>query len=389
MLAPATCILPRVVVLSFLSLLHAMEDSEPVVVSWDDGTLIVGYAGEAPSTVPAADSGNVSTHDAFVDFFETTTNIEAAVEAQEDRQQEDQQQEDQQQFRRHNGVGEGEGEDTPPSGVPEASSAAWWQRELFAAMELAIDLYEHTLAARVRWIEDRERWIEAREAALDARERRVEEREADEEEVSVEEAERLRSAVAALEAAGASSGDFRLTDAAAKLRAEASARAAAHALVQAHHSKANGPPSATRDIKAAELAVRDVVVRMCSSRTQPGNRTIFEANAQEAFGGSLGTEMRAALLLSYHKWHRTAGTHSNSSRRAYRPRRRHRRSHSAPPSTGGGRASGSLHTASGYAEACGGQPEAHDESGEAAEVRRAILQAIDDLREAGRTYDNV
>ena len=236
----------------------------------------------------------------------------------------------------------------------------------------------------MRWIEDRERWIEARDAALDARERRVEEREADEEEVSVEEAERLRSAVAALEAAGASSGDFRLTDAAAKLRAEASARAAAHALVQAHHSKANGPPSATRDIKAAELAVRDVVVRMCSSHTQPGNRTFFEANAQEAFGGSLGTEMRAALLLSYHKWHRTAGTLSNSSRRAYRPRRR--QSHSAPPSSGGGRASGSLHTASGYAEACGGQREARDESGEAAELRRAILQAVADFCCEGRTY---
>ena len=192
-----------------------------------------------------------------------------------------------------------------------------------------------------------------------------------------------------MEAAGAPSGDPRLTDAAAKLKAEPSARTATSALVQANDSKAMNAPSATDAIKAAELAVRDVVVRMCSSRTRPGDRNIFEASAREAFGGSLDTDKRAALLLSYHKWHRTAGTPSNSSRRAYRPRRRHRRSHSAPPSTGGGRASGSLHTASGYAEACGGQPEAHDESGEAAEVRRAILQAIDDLREAGRTYDDV
>ena len=178
-------------------------------------------------------------------------------------------------------------------------------------------------------------------------------------------------------------------EAAAKLQTEVHAQTVATALLQARHSKASGPPSAKDDIKAAELALRDVVVWMCSSDTQPGNRRFFETSARAAFGGSLDTEMRAALLLSYHKWHRTAGTPSNSSRRAYRPRRRHRRSHSAPPSSGGGRASGSLHTASGYAEACGGQPEAHDESGEAAEVRRAILQAIDDLREAGRTYDNV
>ena len=41
----------------------------------------------------------------------------AEARAQEDQQQEDQQQEDQQQFRGDYGVGEGEGWDTPPSGI--------------------------------------------------------------------------------------------------------------------------------------------------------------------------------------------------------------------------------------------------------------------------------
>ena len=68
--------------------------------------------------------------------------------------------------------------------------------------------------------------------------------EAGEEVVSVDEAERVRDAVALLEAAGTSSGDPRLTDAAAKLKAKAGARTAASALVQARHSKASAPPPA-------------------------------------------------------------------------------------------------------------------------------------------------
>lgn len=77
-----------------------------------------------------------------------------------------------------------------------------------------------------------------------------------------------------------------LTAAAVKLMAEASARTAASAHVQAHHSKANGPASVIGAIKAEELALRDVVVRMCSSRKQPGNRALFEASARESFGGN-------------------------------------------------------------------------------------------------------
>ena len=246
------------------------------------------------------------------------------------------------------------------------------------------------IEAREQKLADRVRDIEARGRVVGACECLIEQKEADWKESSAEEAERVRDAVVALQAAGTSSGDPVFAEAAAKLQTEVHAQTVASALLQARHSKASGPPSAKDAIKAAELALRDVVVRMCSSRTHPGNRHFFEASARVAFGGSLDKEMRAALLLSYHKWQKTAGTPSNSSRRKPRPRRQrtgmHRRSHSAPPSTGGGRASGSFHDASGDAEDYVAQPEALDESGtdlghsrSEGELRRAIRQAVVDF----------
>ena len=108
------------------------------------------------------------------------------------------------------------------------------------------------------------------------------------------------------------------------MQTEVHAHTVASALLQARRSKASGPPSAVDDIKNAELALRDVLVLMCSSRAHPGNRDMFEASARESFGGSLDTDMRSALFLSWHKWRdaqQTPGTPSNNSRRKHRPRR--------------------------------------------------------------------
>ena len=163
-----------------------------------------------------------------------------------------------------------------------------------------------------------------------------------------------------------------------KLQTEVHAQTVASALLQARRSKASGPPSAVDAIKAAEVALRNAVVLMCSSRTHPGNKAEFEEKAREAFGGSIDKDMRSALLLRWHKWQKTAGTPSNNSRRKPRPRRlrtgKHRHSHSAPPSTGEGRASGSFHDASGDAEDESGTDLGHSRS--EGDLRRAIRQAV-------------
>ena len=90
---------------------------------------------------------------------------------------------------------------------------------------------------------------------------------ADRKERSAEEAERVRDAIVALQAAGTSSGDPVFAEAAAKLQTEVHAQTVALALLQARHSKASGPPSAKDAIKAAELALRDVVVRRARERS--------------------------------------------------------------------------------------------------------------------------
>ena len=55
-------------------------------------------------------------------------------------------------------------------------------------------------------------------------------------------------------------------------------------------------------VKAAERAVRDVVVVRCRSRAEPGDRGAFLEAAEEAFGRPLDRELRAVLLLAYHKF---------------------------------------------------------------------------------------
>ena len=54
-------------------------------------------------------------------------------------------------------------------------------------------------------------------------------------------------------------------------------------------------------VKAAERAVRDVVVLRRRSRAEPGDRGAFLEAAEQAFGQPLGREFQAVLLLTYHK----------------------------------------------------------------------------------------
>ena len=60
-------------------------------------------------------------------------------------------------------------------------------------------------------------------------------------------------------------------------------------------------------VKAAQRAVRDVIVLRCCSVSEPRDREAFILAAEEAFGRRgepLDHELRAVLLLAYHKLHR-------------------------------------------------------------------------------------
>ena len=62
-------------------------------------------------------------------------------------------------------------------------------------------------------------------------------------------------------------------------------------------------------VKAAQRAVRDVVVLRCRSVSEPRDRDAFILAAEEAFGRPgepLDDELQALLLLAYYKLHRRA-----------------------------------------------------------------------------------
>ena len=54
-------------------------------------------------------------------------------------------------------------------------------------------------------------------------------------------------------------------------------------------------------VRAAERAVRDVVVLRCQSQDNPGDRFAFILNAEEAFGQPLGRELKAKLSIAFIK----------------------------------------------------------------------------------------
>ena len=103
----------------------------------------------------------------------------------------------------------------------------------------------------------------------------------------------------ALEVAEAANGDARLGEAR-RLLDSPGAQSAAVALTTVTAAAADCAPEAIGAIKAAERAVRDVVV-LRLARAQPGDRGAFLETAEEAFGGPLDEERKAVLLLAYHK----------------------------------------------------------------------------------------
>ena len=48
-------------------------------------------------------------------------------------------------------------------------------------------------------------------------------------------------------------------------------------------------------------AVRDVVVLRCQPQDNPGDRSAFLLNVEEAFGQPLGRELKALLSIAFHK----------------------------------------------------------------------------------------
>ena len=190
------------------------------------------------------------------------------------------------------------------------------------------------------------------EAELEARERRFQEREAilqDDETTlqdalsSLEEAEAagdgedlettLQDALSSLEEAEAAGGGEALGEARTLLLEGTCARSAALALMTIADVANNcDNDDALLAIKAAERAVRDAFVLRLRSQALPGNRASFLETAEEAFDRPLDVEVRAVLLLAYHKVSKgkpdtflSNSQLATARRRRPRPRRRKQR----------------------------------------------------------------
>ena len=86
-----------------------------------------------------------------------------------------------------------------------------------------------------------------------------------------------------------------------------SAKNAASALIMIGYVADSCDEEAEGAVKAAQRAVRDVVVLRCCSVSEARNRETFILAAEEAFGRRgepLDGELQAFLLLAYHKLHR-------------------------------------------------------------------------------------
>ena len=81
---------------------------------------------------------------------------------------------------------------------------------------------------------------------------------------------------------------------------------AANALIMIGYVADSCDEEAAGAVKAAERAVRDVVVLRCRSQADPGDRGAFLNAAVEAFGRPLERELEACLILAFHKLHHTA-----------------------------------------------------------------------------------
>ena len=86
------------------------------------------------------------------------------------------------------------------------------------------------------------------------------------------------------------------------------AKSAASALIAIGDVAQRCDRAAFGAVKAAERAVRDVVVLRCRSRAGPWDQSAFIANAAEAFGRHWAEdrELRAVLTLAFFKLRREA-----------------------------------------------------------------------------------
>ena len=176
--------------------------------------------------------------------------------------------------------------------------------------------------AEERELEARERRLRDREADIEARERRLEELEALERryqalevagqaaarraapEVSwphEEAAKKTREAIRSIQAAEKAGGGEALGKARHLLEESPCAKKAAGALMDlAQVAKICGK-QALGAVKAAKVAVRDVVVLRCCCQVGTADRGAFLEFVEQAFGGPLDRELRAQLLLAFSK----------------------------------------------------------------------------------------
>ena len=169
----------------------------------------------------------------------------------------------------------------------------------------------------------RERRLQHREAELDVRERRLQELEATERRYqalaapdgqAALAAEKTRDAIlslgTALEAWGGRGargyrdelGGDALREARSLLeQCPWTAQSACSALIKTSDVAQACDEEAEGAVRAAERAVRDVVVLRCQSQDNPGDRFAFILNAEEAFGQPLGRELKATLSIAFVK----------------------------------------------------------------------------------------
>ena len=109
-----------------------------------------------------------------------------------------------------------------------------------------------------------------------------------------------RNAIRALEAAAAASGHASLVEASRLIHTEG-AQNAAYALVVTMAAANSCNAKARPVMRTAERAVREVVVSRCCSWPQLRDRSAFLEAVKQAFGSPLDRELRALLLVTYHK----------------------------------------------------------------------------------------
>ena len=117
------------------------------------------------------------------------------------------------------------------------------------------------------------------------------------------EADKTEDAIRLLVAAEEAGGGDALGEARGLLQTPC-AQSAANALIAIGNVATNCDDEALGAVKAAERAVRDVVVLRLRSRADPADRKAFLKAAEEVFGRPgqrLDQEFQACLLLAFHK----------------------------------------------------------------------------------------